>query len=153
MSDMIEQQPFSPQARIRKTPGIPLRLTFIITSLLLSIMPVLTGCGGGGETGGDPSVTVAPGGGSTPPVGVTASLAWSAVQDSSVTAYFVHYGRQSPNQSGSCEYERSVYVTSPSATVEDLDPDTTYYFAVSAYNGLESACSNEVSTVTPPASA
>jgi len=37
--------------------------------------------------------------------------------------------------------------------VEDLDPNTTYYFAVSAYNGQESACSNEVSTVTPSASA
>jgi len=156
MSGLAEQQPFSPQARIRKTPGIPLRLTFIITALLLSVMPLLTGCGGGGETGGNPAVTVAPGntgGGSAPPVGATASLEWNAVQDPSVTAYFVHYGRQSPNQFGSCEYERSVYVTSPSATVEDLDPNTTYYFAVSAYNGLESACSNEVSTVTPPVSA
>lgn len=147
MSGLTEQQPFSLQARIRKTPGLPLRLTFIIAGLLLSVMPLLTGCGG------DPSVTVAPGGGSTPPVGVTASLAWSTVQDPSVTVYFVHYGRQSPNQSGSCEYERSVHVTSPSVTVEDLDPNTTYYFAVSAYNGLLSACSNEVSTVTPPASA
>lgn len=142
MGGLTEQQPFSPQARIRKTPGIPLRLTFIITGLLLSVMPLLTGCGGE-ETGGNP----------VPPVGVTASLAWGAVQDPSVTAYFVHYGRQSPNQSGSCEYERSVYVTSPSVTVEDLDPNTTYYFAVSAYNGQESACSSEVSTVTPPASA
>ncbi len=142
MSGLTEQQPFSPQTRIRKTPGIPLRLTFIITGLLLSIMPLLTGCGDGGESGG-----------STPPVGATASLDWNAVQDPSVTAYFVHYGRQSPNRIGSCEYERSVYVTSSSATVENLDPNTTYYFAVSAYNGLESACSNEVSTVTPPASA
>ena len=142
MGGLTEQQPFSPQARIRKTPGIPLRLTFIITGLLLSVMPLLTGCGGE-ETGGNP----------VPPVGVTASLAWEPVQDPSVTAYVVYYGRQSPNQSGSCEYERSVYVTSPSVTVEDLAPNTTYYFAVSAYNGQESACSNEVSTVTPSASA
>lgn len=142
MGGLTGQQPFSPQARIRKTPGIPLRLTFIITGLLLSVMPLLTGCGGEGT-----------GGGSTPPVGVTASLAWEAAQDPSVTAYVVYYGRQSPNQSGSCEYERSAYVTSPSVTVEDLDPNTTYYFAVSAYNGQESACSNEVSTVTPSASA
>ena len=41
-------------------------------------------------------------------------------------------------------------VDSPSATITDLDPNTLYYFAVSAYNGLESACSNEVSTLTPP---
>jgi len=46
-----------------------------------------------------------------------------------------------------------MYVDSPSATVPNLDPNTTYYFAVSAYNGLESPCSEEVSTVTaPPAS-
>ena len=31
-----------------------------------------------------------------------------------------------------------------------LDPDTGYYFAVSAYNGLESACSNEVSHLLLP---
>lgn len=149
MSGLTEQRPFSPQARIRKTPGIPLRLTLIITGLLLSVMPLLTGCGGE-ETGGNSLVPVDPGNNAG---GATASLAWSAVQDPSVTAYFVHYGRQSPNQFGSCEYEHSVYVTSPSATVEDLDPNTTYYFSVSAYNGRESACSNEVSTVTPPATA
>lgn len=138
------------------TTRIPLPLTAIAAGLLFSIMSLLTGCGAGGETGSDPSITVTPGsggGGSTPPVGATASLSWSEVQDPSVTAYFVHYGRQSPNQSGSCEYESSLYVTSPSATVENLDQDTTYYFTVSAYNGIESACSNEVSTVTPPASA
>jgi hypothetical protein len=54
----------------------------------------------------------------TPPasvelVGVTASLAWSQVQDPSVYAYFVHYGRQSANQPGSCSYESSMYVASP----------------------------------------
>jgi hypothetical protein len=45
-----------------------------------------------------------------------------------------------------------MYVASPSATVINLDPDTLYYFTVSAYNGLESACSSEVSTVTDPLS-
>ena len=33
-----------------------------------------------------------------------------------------------------------------------LEPNTRYYFAVSAYNGLESACSNEVSAMTPASS-
>lgn len=36
------------------------------------------------------------------------------------------------------------------ATVSGLEPDTQYYFAVSAFNGLNGSCSNEVSTVTPP---
>jgi len=36
------------------------------------------------------------------------------------------------------------------ATVTGLDPNTLYYFAVSAYNGLSGPCSNEVHTVTPP---
>ena len=130
------------------------RLTTCIAGLLLAALPLLTGCGGGGETGGSPSVTVTPGssGGSAPVAGATASLAWSPVPDPSVIAYFVHYGRQSPGQPGSCAYEYSQYVGSPSATITGLEPNTLYYFTVSAYNGLESACSSEVSTVTPPPS-
>jgi hypothetical protein len=126
---------------------MPLRLTAIVAGFLLMMMPFLTGCGGGGETGGGPSVTVTPGS-----VGATASLAWTPSQDPSVIAYFVHYGRQSPDQPGSCTYESSVYTDSPSTTVTNLDPNTLYYFTVSAYNDLESACSKEVKTVTPSAS-
>lgn len=136
---------------------IPIRLTTIVLSLLLTMTPLLTGCGGGGgEAGSDPTFTVTPGsggGGSVAPIGATASLAWSPVQDPSVIAYFVHYGKQSPGQSGSCSYESSMYVGSSSATVTNLEPNTLYYFTVSAYNGLESACSSEVSTVTPPQTA
>lgn len=155
MSDLTKKQ-FFPWTRVTETSCIPLRLTAIVAGLLLTMMPFLTGCGGG-QTGSDPTVTVTPGsggGGSTPPVGATASLAWSPVPDPSVSAYFVHYGRQSPGQPGSCTYESSmnVNVASPSATVTNLEPNTLYYFTVSAYNGLESACSNEVSTVTPPPS-
>jgi hypothetical protein len=152
MSDLTEQQCFSPRARATETARMPL-CAVLLTGLLLLIMPLLTGCGAGGEAGTDPSITVTPGnsgGGSTPPVGATASLAWSQVSDPSVSAYFVHYGQQSPNQSGSCAYESSISVDSPSATITNLDPNTLYYFTVSAYNGLESACSNEVSAVTPP---
>ena len=152
MSDLTKKQ-FFPRTRVTGAPRMPLCLTAIITGLLLSMMSLLTGCGGG--TGSDPSVTVTPGsggGGSTPPVGATASLAWSPVPDSSVIAYFVHYGRVSPGTPGSCTYESSMYVASPSATVTNLEPNTLYYFTVSAYNGLESACSSEVSTVTPSAS-
>ena len=126
---------------------MPLCPAAIVTGLLLLAMPLLTGCGGGGETGSDPSVTVTPSSG-----GATASLLWNPVEDPSVSAYFVHYGRHSSGQAGSYAYDSSMYAASPSATVTDLDPNTVYYFAVSAYNGLESACSNEVSTQTPPAS-
>ena len=146
MRDLTEKQSF-PQSGVTGAARRPRYLTTIVTGLLLTILPLLTGCGGGGETGSDPIVTVTPGS-----AGATASLAWSAVSDPSVSSYFVHYGRQSPNQSGSCAYESSTSVSSPSATLTNLDPNTTYYFTVSAYNGLESACSNEVSTVTPPPS-
>lgn len=137
MSALPKQQFFLPRTRVTEAICIPLRLTAVVASLLLTMMPLLTGCGGG-ETGSG--------------AGATASLAWSPVQDSSVYGYFVHYGRQSPDQPGSCSYESSTYVDSPSVTVTNLDPDTRYYFTVSAYNGLESACSSEVSTVTPPLS-
>jgi Fibronectin type III domain len=142
MSDLPKQQFFLPRTRVTGAACIPLRLTAIVAGLLLMMMPFLSGCGGDGE-----------GQASTPAdTGITASLAWHPVQDPSVIAYFVHYGRQSPNQPGSCAYESSMHVTSPSATVTNLDPDTRYYFTVSAYNGLESACSHEVSTITPSVS-
>jgi len=108
----------------------------IVTGLLLALMLVLTGCGGGGESGGDQE----------PPV-ASVSLAWQPVNDHSVVAYFVYYGRQSAGHRGSCTYEGSMYVDSPSATVPNLETNTTYYFAVSAYNGFESPCSEEVSTI------
>jgi hypothetical protein len=145
MSDLTKQQCFLPRTRVTETGCIPLRLTAIVAGLLLTMMPLLTGCGGGGETGSQPIITMTPGSSAS----ATASLVWSPVPDPSVTAYFVHYGQQSPNQSGSCAYESSMSVDSPSATVTNLDSNTLYYFTVSAYNGLESACSNEVSTVTP----
>jgi fibronectin type III domain protein len=144
MIDLTKQQCFLPGTKVTETVRIPLRLTSIVAGLLLTTMPFLSGCGGGGETGSQPIVAA--------PEGATASLAWSPVPDPSVIAYFVHYGRQSPDHSGSCAYESSVHTTSPSATLTNLEPNTRYFFTVSAYNGLESACSNEVSTVTDPAS-
>jgi hypothetical protein len=148
MRDLTKQQRLLARTRVKETARMPLRLTTIVTGILLSIMPLLTGCGSGDETGNEPIVT-------TSTAGATASLAWHPVPDPSVHAYFVHYGRQSPGQPGSCAYESSMQVhdvASPSATITDLEPNTLYYFTVSAYNGRESACSNEVSIVTPPAS-
>ena len=145
MSNLTEQQYFFPRTRVTETARMPLRLPAIVAGLLLSIMSLLTGCGVEGESGGQPITTA-------PPASATASLAWSPVTDSSVSAYFVHYGRQSPSQEGSCTYESSIIVDSSSAAVTNLDPNTLYYFSVSAYNGLESACSNEVSLLTAPPS-
>ena len=140
MSDLTEELHFSPLPKAAKSIRMPLRLSAFIAGLLFSIIPLLTGCGGGGD--GEGSGT-----------GAIASLQWNPVQDSSVSGYFVHYGRQSQGQHGSCDYESALSVNSSSATVINLDPNTRYYFAVSAFNGAEGPCSDEVSLVTPPASA
>jgi hypothetical protein len=117
----------------------------LIHSIVLGIMlSSLAGCGSGGSQGG-PSIST-----SSSPTGATATLAWDPVQDPSVTAYHVHYGKQSVGQAGMCSYQETQSVNAPTATITGLDPNTRYFFAVSAYNGLESLCSNEVSTVTPP---
>ena len=139
----LTKQQFPLRARAAKTLCAPLRLTSIIAVFFLTIIPMLTGCAPEGQTGSGSSAT---------PTAATASLEWLPVEDPSVIAYFVHYGRQSPGQPGSCTYESSMYVDSPSATITNLDPNTLYYFSVSAYNGLESPCSDEVSTVTSPPS-
>ena len=145
MLDLTKQQCILPRTRVTETTRMALCLTVVVAGILLSIMPLLTGCGSGDETGNQPIVT-------TSSAGATASLAWHPVPDPSVHAYFVHYGQKSPGHHGSCNYEISMWVDSPSATITDLDPNTLYYFTVSAYNGRESNCSNEVSIVTPPAS-
>lgn len=134
--------------------GLP--ISFLIVALAAVI--TLAGCGGGdvgpgidvsnGSGGGSGGGSGTSGGGSGVPAGVTASLAWDPVQDPSVVGYIVHFGTQSPNSSGSCAYQQSTFSSSPSASIAGLSPNTTYYFAVSAYNGVESACSAEVTTVT-----
>ena len=141
MIDLAKRPCFFSPTKVAETSGILRHLSGVVAScLLLFAMSSLTGCGDG-ENGGQPNLTS---------VGASASLEWSPVQDPSVSAYFVHYGRQSPGQQGSCSYESSVSVDSPSATLTNLEPNTLYYFSVSAYNGVESDCSNEVSTVTSP---
>jgi Fibronectin type III domain len=121
--------------------------------LVMITLPALTGCGSGGGSEAGPINSTAPssgggGSGGGPAGTLSASLAWDPVSDQSVIGYFVHYGTQSSHSPGSCAYAKSTYSTSPAATVTGLAPNTAYFFAVSAYNGLESACSSEVSTVT-----
>jgi len=89
------------------------------------------------------------------PTGATARLTWDTNPDPKVAGYAVYYGRQSSGNPGSCSYEESQSVESPPAIITGLDPNTPYFFAISAYGDeggdSESPCSNEVLVVTPPA--
>lgn len=109
------------------------------------LLLTLTGCGSGEQ--GDPTITTI-----ATPTGVMASLRWDPVQpqpgDPAILGYYIHYGKGSPGQAGSCSYDDVTFVTTPSGTVTGLDTNTRYYFAVSAYNGVEGNCSNEVFTNT-----
>lgn len=135
-------------ARQQSGPGSACRIA--LTVLLLS----LSGCGSGEQ--GDPMILTPT---TASPTGVTVSLQWEAIDPDpgqpNIRRYTVYYGRQSSRQSGSCFYEDSIRVSrgsgpTVSATVRGLEPETRYYFAVSAYNGLESPCSEEISGITPP---
>ena len=106
-----------------------------LLSFFLVTGSIMTGCGSG-DDGGD----------GIPTGDASASLAWDPV--GGVVGYYVYYGTQSPNTSGSCAYQQSTFTSTPEATVTGLAEEMTYYFAVSAFNGIESACSAEVSTVT-----
>ena len=119
-----------------------LRITIVI---LLLAGSMVSGCGSGGD-GEAVSTDGGSGGEGTPSGPASASLAWDPVVG--VVGYFIHYGTQSPNASGSCAYSQSTFSSTPTVTVTGLAANTTYYLAVSSYNGLESPCSGEVSTVT-----
>lgn len=88
----------------------------------------------------------------SPPPTVSVGIAWDAT-GLRAGGYYVHYGTQSPNLTGSCAYAQSAYyslsslanASAPAATIGGLATGRTYYFAVSAYDGaLESPCSNEI---------
>ncbi|NJN69383.1 MAG: fibronectin type III domain-containing protein [Nitrospira sp.] len=89
------------------------------------------------------------------PTGVTAQLTWDASTDPNVSGYYIYYGRESSGEFGSCSYETSQAVEAPPATITELDPNTPYFFAISAYSGedaeAQSPCSSEMLVVTPPA--
>jgi hypothetical protein len=110
---------------MRASPSV----SFCVLALLITL---LAGCGGDEGT-----------------TGATASLSWDPVVDNSVITYTVHYGKDPSGIPGSCNYEHAVDVSEPAVIVSGLDFKTTYYFAVSAFNGERSLCSNEVSKLTP----
>ena len=111
----------------------------ILTALML------TGCSSSGDSVTDTQGGESGGSSAAPTGPAVASLAWDPVPD--VVGYIIHYGTSTPGSLGSCSYAQSTFSSSPSVTVTGLAADTTYYFAVSAYNGLESACSPEVTTI------
>ena len=116
----------------------------LILGLVLMAFTLVTGCSS--SDGGDQSNLLNSNGGGVPTGGASVSLAWDPVPN--VLGYIVHYGIASPNSSGSCAYPSSMFTSTPSVTVDGLAENRTYYFAVSAFNGLESPCSGEVVTVT-----
>lgn len=111
----------------------------VLLSIIIVAASTMASCGSGGDSGnaGADGVPTGP---------ATASLAWDPVPD--VVGYYVHYGIRTPDAQGSCAYDQSTFSSTPDATLTGLAENTTYYFAVSAFNGVESLCSDEISTVT-----
>lgn len=113
----------------------------------------LAGCGSGGLTTSTGSSTGSTGGttgGTTGGVVLkSATLLWAPATTNSdgtplsdLAGYRVYYGTASGN------YTTTVDVSDPAATsaqIDGLTPNTTYYFAVTAYDssGNESSFSNE----------
>jgi hypothetical protein len=107
-------------------------LRSVLCAVLVFAGSLILGCGSGDE--GPVASPMA-----------SKSLAWDPVNDA--YGYLVYYGTESPGVAGSCGYAQSVFTTTPSVTVTGLTAHTTYYFAVSAFNGLESPCSAELKAV------
>jgi Fibronectin type III domain len=89
------------------------------------------------------------------PTDATARLTWAVNPDPAVTGYHVYYGKESSGEPGSCSYEASQSVEAPPAIITGLEPNTPYFFAISAFGGeegeAESPCSNEVLMISSPA--
>ncbi|HXF93269.1 MAG TPA: fibronectin type III domain-containing protein [Nitrospiraceae bacterium] len=121
------------QRRCRQPRRTLPRLVTIGTLLLFAAS--LTACGGGAD-GSSPEVLT-----ETGPTGATATLAWDPVNDPTVQGYNVYYGTSSRRYQ---TYANAGLNTT--YTVANLQPGTTYYFAVTAYNSAgESGYSDEVS--------
>ena len=84
---------------------------------------------------------------SSPIFAATLKLAWNSSTDPSIVGYKLAYGTSSG------AYTKSLNAgNSTSVTVSSLIPGATYYFVVTAYNGigLQSLPSNEVALTLPP---
>ena len=80
---------------------------------------------------------------------VSVRLDWDHSPDSDISNYYVYYGIQPTGDPGSCTYEQSQAVKSPPVTITGLEPNTPYFFAISAFKESESPCSIEFMLVTP----
>ncbi len=80
---------------------------------------------------------------------VSVKLDWDHSPDSDISNYYVYYGMQPTGAPGSCNYDQSQAVKSPPATITGLEPNTPYFFAISAFKESESPCSFEFMLVTP----
>lgn len=115
----------------------------------------------------DPIITM-----TSTPTGVTAHVTWDRPPDFNATGYNVYYAKRSPEEPPSeeesssegsgleessseepnaCSGEESPTVEYPSAMITGLEPNTSYFFAIRAFNESGSLCSNEFLAVTPPA--
>lgn len=115
----------------------------------------------------DPIITM-----TSTPTGVTAHLTWDRPPDFNATGYNIYYAKRSAEEPPSeeefgseepsfeessseepnaCSGEESPAVEYPSATITGLEPSTSYFFAIRAFNESGSLCSNEIMAVTPPA--
>jgi hypothetical protein len=116
----------------------------------------------------DPMITM-----TSTTTGVTAHVTWDRPSDIDVHGYAIYYGKHSEKtassdespfvdagaaeveteEPNSCSRGESQTVESPSATITGLEPNTSYFFAIRAFNESESEslCSNEIMVVTPPA--
>lgn len=114
----------------------------------------------------EPVITMTP-----TPTGVTAHVTWEPPPHFNVAGYYIYYGKRSlvkpsleepssesssseessSEELNSCSYGESQAVEAPSATITGLEPNTSYFFAIRAFNSSESICSNEITRVTPSA--
>jgi hypothetical protein len=116
--------------------------------LLLAIGSLLIACGGGGGGGGGGDGGDGGGGGGGAPACVTGPnptvLEWDPVSDPNPVRYRIYYGTSSLTYS-----QREDVGNNTTFTVTELSSGRTYYFAATAYTGLndesvESVISNEV---------
>jgi hypothetical protein len=105
----------------------------VLRCVCLLIFPFLgvLGCGGEGGSGDAPIVA---------PPGATATLSWDAMPGSTVLGYKIYWGTSSHKYQASTDVGQNT-----SHTFSNLQHNTEYFFAVTAYNsGGESSFSTEV---------
>lgn len=76
--------------------------------------------------------------------GTSIKVNWTANTDST-QGYWVYYGKSSTSLLNSLKVEGK---SSTSATIENLEPLTTYYMAVAAYTGNETGTKSEIKSTT-----